>query len=81
MVEIEREIIWVKVMVEVEGWVYEVKMVEDVNRRFLVEWVNMEKDKWFVVINIIFSYIGGNIVVFIWCYNFMFIVFCCWMRI
>lgn len=49
-----------KVMVEVEVRVYEVKLIEDYNRRMFIERMNGEREKWFVVINIIFSYIEGK---------------------
>lgn len=58
--ESERETLRVKAMSEAEGRALEAKMTEDVNRRLLVERVNVETEKWLAVVNSSLKQVGGK---------------------
>ncbi|KAJ6919405.1 hypothetical protein NC651_013383 [Populus alba x Populus x berolinensis] len=55
--EIEGETIRVKAMAEAEGWVHEVKLTGEHNRRMLIEHINGEREKWLAST---FSHIEGG---------------------
>ncbi|CAM6105880.1 unnamed protein product [Calypogeia fissa] len=59
--ETERETLRVKAMAEAEGRAMEAKMTEDLNRRLLVERVNVETEKWLAIVNSSLKQIGGGI--------------------
>lgn len=58
--EIDKETHRIQTMIQAEANAHQAILLEDVNRRMLVDRANAEREKWVSAINTTFEHIGGN---------------------